>query len=182
MSLSSFPSTTCWRDCLYSIGYSFLLCQRFVGHTFVGPFLGSLFCSIDLSVCSCASTIPSWWLQLCNTAWSPELWCLQLWFSLKKFFLMFIYFWQTERDRAWVEEGRERGRHRIWSRLRAVSTEPDAGLEPPNCEFMTRAEVGRLTDCATHVPLKMELLQPPLIFYHLTSFTQRCKRSVCWKL
>ena len=52
MSLSSFPSsTTCWRDCLYSIGYSFLLSQRLVGHTFVGPFLGSLFCSIDLSVC-----------------------------------------------------------------------------------------------------------------------------------
>ena len=50
MALSSFPSTTCWRDCLYSIGYSFLLCQRLVGHTFVGPFLGSLFCSVDLSV------------------------------------------------------------------------------------------------------------------------------------
>uniref|UniRef100_A0ABI7ZJ77 Secreted protein n=1 Tax=Felis catus TaxID=9685 RepID=A0ABI7ZJ77_FELCA len=33
--------------------------QRLVGHTFVGPFLGSLFCSIDLSVCSCASTILS---------------------------------------------------------------------------------------------------------------------------
>ena len=51
MSLSSFLSTTCWRDCLYSIGYSFLLCQRLVGHMFVGPFLGSVFCSIDLSVC-----------------------------------------------------------------------------------------------------------------------------------
>ena len=33
-----FPSTICWRDCLYSIGYSFLLCQRLVGHTFVGLF------------------------------------------------------------------------------------------------------------------------------------------------
>ena len=32
------------------------------------------------------------------------------------------------------------------SGLRAVSTEPDVGLEPMNCEIMTRAEVGRLTD------------------------------------
>ena len=32
------------------------------------------------------------------------------------------------------------------SRLRAVNTEPDAGLELMNREIMTRAEVGRLTD------------------------------------
>ena len=32
------------------------------------------------------------------------------------------------------------------SRLRGVSTEPDAGLELTNCELLTRAEVGRSTD------------------------------------
>ena len=32
------------------------------------------------------------------------------------------------------------------SRLRAVSTEPDAGLELTKCEIMTCAEVGHLTD------------------------------------
>ena len=32
------------------------------------------------------------------------------------------------------------------SGLRAVSPEPDAGLEPTNHEIMTRAKVGRLTD------------------------------------
>ena len=32
------------------------------------------------------------------------------------------------------------------SRLQAVSTEPDAGLEPMNREIMTRAEVGHSTD------------------------------------
>ena len=32
------------------------------------------------------------------------------------------------------------------SRLRAVSTEPDAGLELTNREITTWAEVGRLTD------------------------------------
>ena len=33
--------------------------SKIVGHMFVGPFLDSLFCSIDLSVCSCASTMLS---------------------------------------------------------------------------------------------------------------------------
>ena len=37
------------------------------------------------------------------------------------------------------------------SRLWAISTEPDAGLELTNCEIMTWA--GRLTDCATQAPL-----------------------------
>ena len=32
------------------------------------------------------------------------------------------------------------------SRLRAVTTEPDTGLELTNCEIMTRAEVGHLAD------------------------------------
>ena len=32
------------------------------------------------------------------------------------------------------------------SRLRAVGTEPDAGLEPTDCKIMTWAEGGRLTD------------------------------------
>ena len=47
------------RDYLFPIGYSFLLCQRLVGHMFVGPFLGCLFSSTDLHVCFCASTILS---------------------------------------------------------------------------------------------------------------------------
>ena len=38
------------------------------------------------------------------------------------------------------------------SRLQAVSTEPDAGLELTDCEIMTWAEVGRLTDWATQAP------------------------------
>ena len=44
------------------------------------------------------------------------------------------------------------------SRLRAVSTEPVAGLEPTDQthdrEIMTWAEVDRLTDWATQVPRK----------------------------
>ena len=38
------------------------------------------------------------------------------------------------------------------SRLWAVSTEPDAGLELTDREIMTWAEVGRSTDWATQVP------------------------------
>ena len=40
------------------------------------------------------------------------------------------------------------------SRLWAVSTEPDAGLELIECEIMTWAEVRRLSNWATQVPLK----------------------------
>ena len=38
------------------------------------------------------------------------------------------------------------------SRLWAVSTEPDVGLELTDREIVTWAEVGRLTDWATQVP------------------------------
>ena len=52
---SSFPSTTCWRHCLSSIVYSWLFCQTLIDHRCVSLFLGSLFSSIDLYVCFCAS-------------------------------------------------------------------------------------------------------------------------------
>ena len=39
------------------------------------------------------------------------------------------------------------------SRLWAVSTEPDTGLELTDREIVTWAEVGRLTDQATQAPL-----------------------------
>ena len=44
---------------------------------------------------------------------------------------MFIF--EREREKAETEGETER----IPSRLRAVSTEPDVGLEPTNCEIMT---------------------------------------------
>ena len=47
---------------------------------------------------------------------------VKLVYFFKKFFLTFIYFFETERDRAWMGEGqRERGRHRIQNRLQALS-------------------------------------------------------------
>ena len=41
------------------------------------------------------------------------------------------------------------------SRLWAVTSEPDVGLEPKNREIMTWAEAGGLTDWTTQVPLKL---------------------------
>ena len=47
----------------------------------------------------------------------------------------------------------------IFERERAVSTEPDVGLEPTNCEIMTWAGVRRLTNWATQVlPSELFLL------------------------
>ena len=63
MQLSSFPSTTCWRDCLFPILYSCLLCWRLIDHRCLGLFLGCLFCHTDVCyVCFFTSTTLSWLL------------------------------------------------------------------------------------------------------------------------
>ena len=79
-----------------------------------------------------------------------SLWILFVYFFfLKKgFFLSLFTYFERERERESEREqdrDRERERERerrerIPSRLCAVSTEPDAGLELPNLEIMTRAE------------------------------------------
>ena len=69
---------------------------------------------------------------------------------------MFIYFWERQRHNE-SGLGAERGEDteaEAGSRLRVVSTEPDTGFELTSCEIMTWAEVGRLTDWATQVPLE----------------------------
>ena len=79
---------------------------------------------------------------------------LTLLLFLKFPFLMFIYFWHSERQSlSW--EGAEREgdtESEAGSRLWAVSTEPHAGLEPTDREIMTWAVVGRSTDWATQAP------------------------------
>ena len=69
------------------------------------------------------------------------------------FFSHFIYFWESASGR-----GGERERDtesEAGSRLWAVSTEPDVGLEPISREIMTWAKVGCSTDWATQVPLQI---------------------------
>jgi len=57
MPLSRFPSNACWKDGLFPILCSCLLCQRLIDHRCLGLFLlGSCFCSIGLSVCFGTST------------------------------------------------------------------------------------------------------------------------------
>ena len=55
------------------------------------------------------------------------------------------------------------------SGLRAVSTEPDAGLELTDHEIMTRAEVGRFTDRATQAPQGFLLFKAEESSLHVTT-------------
>ena len=65
---------------------------------------------------------------------------------------LFIYLcWERERKNE-KRKGRERGRQRILSGLRANSGEPDAELELTNCENVTWAEVRSLMNWATEAP------------------------------
>ena len=55
--------------------------------------------------------------------------------STSEFF--YVYFERGNVSRGGAEREGERERARIPSRLCTVSTEPDIGLEPTNCEIMT---------------------------------------------
>ena len=82
---------------------------------------------------------------------------------------MFIYFWERERQ-SMSRGGAEREgdtESETGFRLRAVSTEPDVGLELTDCEIGTWAEVGSSTDWATQVPLKhiLKYIPPLLVLY-----------------
>ena len=82
-----------------------------------------------------------------------------------------------ERDRAWMGEGQREGdtESEAGSRLWAVSTEPDMGLEPTDREIMTWAGVGRSTDWATQAPQEKCLKGG-------TEDSYRCRRParLCW--
>ena len=72
-----------------------------------------------------------------------------------KFFFN-AYFWETVRETEY-EWGRGREREgdtesEAGSRLWAVNTEPNVGLELTNREILTWAEVGRLTNWAIQAP------------------------------
>ena len=72
------------------------------------------------------------------------------------YFLAFIYFWETKRDRV-SRGGAERvgdTESETGSRLWAVSPDPDVGLNLTNHEIMTWAEVRYLTDGATQASPK----------------------------
>ena len=70
---------------------------------------------------------------------------------------MFILERERARERVWVGEGQKEKETQNLKQApgseQAVSTEPNAGLELTNCEFMAWAKVGRFTDWATQAPL-----------------------------
>ena len=90
MGLFSFPSTTCWRDCLFSIVYSCLLCCRLIDHKCMGLFLYSIL--FHRCVCFCGSTILFWLLYHCSIVWSQEAWFLQLCSSFCSFCVFLFLF------------------------------------------------------------------------------------------
>ena len=59
---------------------------------------------------------------------------------------MFLFIFERERtSKGWAEREGDT-EPKADPRLRAASTEPDAGLELTNCEIVTQAEVGHSTD------------------------------------
>ena len=108
------------------------------------------------------------------------------WLSVFFFFFnvyLFLGQRETEHERG---RGRERGRHRIGSRLQALSRQPRAqrGARTHGPRDRDLAEVGRLTDCAAQAPLAVclygrtvfWLLSPgPLSNAGATSHDRACK-------
>ena len=68
---------------------------------------------------------------------------------------MFIFERDRQKDIEWEREGDTEWE--AGSKLWAVSTDPDAGLELTDREIMTWAEVGRSTHWATQVPQIFEM-------------------------
>ena len=104
---------------------------------------------------------------------------------IKNFLIFFLFLREREKERdeslSPSGDGAEREgdtESEIGSRLWAVSTEPDAGLEPMNHEILTWAKVGCLTDWATQVPLKIHIFvlrpkYPKFIIYHNSMYLGR---------
>ena len=84
------------KESLLPIVYSCLLCCGLIDHSSTDLFLISPFCSINLFVCFCVSTILIWSLWLSSMVWSQGPWYLQL-FSQDCFsywvFCGFIQIW-----------------------------------------------------------------------------------------
>ena len=101
-------------------------------------------------------------------------------------FLMFIYFLRERegRERMLMSRGRAEREadteSEAGSRLWAVSTEPDSGLELTNHEIMIWAEVGCLNNWATQVPLQETYLSKMLTVIISGGWTYR--RHYLWTL
>ena len=109
------------------------------------------------------------------------------------FFLMFIYFCETERDRVWVVEGQrdQETESEAGSRHWAISPKPNVELELMSHEIMTSAEVEHLTDRATQEPPVMvifvgyKILSLHFLFLrilYILYVTSSCIKCCCLKV
>ena len=88
-------------------------------------------------------------------------------------FLTFIYFWETETEHKWGRS-KERGRHRIRSRLQALSCQHRAqcGARTHEARDHDLGEVGRSTDGATQVSSRIVF-----ILFFSRAVPQPCSNS-----
>ena len=101
--------------------------------------------------------------KICKDTLRYNLWVTWLIFYKERFFKIFFMFYLFLRDRdreqrqSMSRGGAEREgdtERKAGSRPWAISAEPDTGLELMDCEIMTWADVGCLTNWATKVPLQ----------------------------
>ena len=57
MWLSSFPNTTCWRDCASPIIHSCLLCHKLIGHICVSKCFPCALLSVCMCLCMCVCVV-----------------------------------------------------------------------------------------------------------------------------
>ena len=89
----------------------------------------------------------TWLFLLFLIAFLLLYWCFYL-------FTFNVYLFLKKRETVWVGKGQRETdtESEAGSRLWAVTTEPDAGLEPTNREIVTWAKVRRSTDWTTQAP------------------------------
>ena len=88
------PESQCSQDAADPIAlqWELLFHHRPIAYISAGSPLGTLFCSIDLHVCFCASTILFGLLYLCSIVWNWEVWFCQLCFSFLRLLSLFRIF------------------------------------------------------------------------------------------
>ena len=79
---------------------------------------------------------------------------------------MFIYFWERQGVSGGGSEREGDAESQAGSRLWAVSTKPNTGLELTDREIMTWAKVGGSTDWATQVPQYIHKVWMLNLYFH----------------
>ena len=109
------------------------------------------------------TTLQSWKMQ--NISERNWRFILFIYLFLKLFLNVCLFLRERQRQRASWAEREEDTESKAASRLWAVSTEPNAGLELMNGKIMTWAKVRRLTNWATQVPRETKDLISRVLYH-----------------